>query len=96
MAVDVRKKQNESGESVVRRFSQRVLQSKVLLLARSKRFFIKKKTKRLKKQSALVRQYNRSRREYLQKIGKLPENLAKFGPKSYTQKLVMGGKKKKK
>lgn len=95
MAVDVKRKQNESVESLVRRFSQRMMQSRVLQLARSKQFKSDKPNKRQQRQSAKVRAYNRSRREYLQKIGKLPENMPRFGPKNFTQKLVMGGKKKK-
>jgi ribosomal protein S21 len=95
MAVDIKRKPNESVESLVRRFSQRMMQSRVLQLARSKKFHTKKATKRQVKNSAKVRSFNRARRDYLQKIGKLPETTSRFGPKNYTQKLVMGGKKKK-
>ncbi len=72
MAVEVKRKQNESVEGLLRRFSQRVLQSRVIFRAKATQYHVKPKTKRQVRQAALRRQYIRSKREYLQKIGELP------------------------
>jgi len=72
MAVEVKRKQNESVEGLLRRFSQRVLQSRVIFQAKAAQFRVKPKNKRQVKEAALRRQYIRSKREYLQKIGQLP------------------------
>lgn len=74
MAVEVKRKQNESVEGLLRRFSQRVLQSRVVFRAKATRYRIKPKTKRQIKESALRRKYLSSRREYLKKIGQLPDD----------------------
>lgn len=74
MAVEVRRKQNESVESLLRRFSKRVLQSRVIFRAKAMKYHTKAKTKRAIKEAALRRKYIREKREYLQKIGELPEN----------------------
>ena len=72
MAVEVKRKQNESVESLLRRFSKRVMQSRVIINAKNARYRAKPKTKRQIKESALRRKYIRAKREYLQKIGQLP------------------------
>ncbi|MFH1890778.1 MAG: hypothetical protein ABIJ91_04420 [Candidatus Kuenenbacteria bacterium] len=72
MAVEVKRKQNESVEGLLRRFSKRVLQSRVIFRAKANRYRVKPKTKRQIKEVALRRKYVRSKREYLQKIGQLP------------------------
>jgi len=74
MAVEVKRKQNESVESLLRRFSKRVLQSRVIFRAKATKYRNKPKTKRQIKEAALRRQYIRSKREYLQKIGQLPSD----------------------
>jgi len=75
MAVEVKRKQNESVEGLLRRFQQRVLQSRVIFRAKATKYHIKPKTKRQIKESALRRKYLRDKRAYLQKIGKLPEDI---------------------
>lgn len=72
MAVEVKRKQNESVEGLLRRFSQRVLQSRVIFRAKATQYHAKPKTKRQIREAALRRQFIRSKREYLQKIGQLP------------------------
>jgi ribosomal protein S21 len=72
MAVEVKRKQNESVEGLLRRFQQRVLQSRVIFKAKATQFHAKPKTKRQLKEAALRRKYLRNKREYLQKIGQLP------------------------
>lgn len=72
MAVEVKRKQNESVEGLLRRFSKRVLQSRVIVNAKAARYRVKPKTKTQIKEAALRRKYIRSKRAYLQKIGQLP------------------------
>jgi len=72
MAVEVKRKQNESVEGLLRRFSQRVLQSRVIFRAKATQYHAKPKTKRQVREAALRRQFIRSKREYLQKTGQLP------------------------
>ena len=74
MAVEVKRKQNESVEGLLRRFQQRVLQSRVIFRAKATQYHNKPKTKRQIKENALRRKYVRQRREYLQKIGQLPDD----------------------
>ncbi|KKS41488.1 hypothetical protein A3E04_00725 [Candidatus Kuenenbacteria bacterium RIFCSPHIGHO2_12_FULL_42_14] len=79
MAVEVKRKQNESTEGLLRRFSQRMLQSRVIFRAKAGRYRTKAKTKRQIKASALRRKYLREKRDYLQKIGQLPEEFSSSG-----------------
>ncbi len=72
MAVEVKRKQNESVEALLRRFSKRVLQSRVVFKAKNAQYRNKPKSKKQLKDQALRRIYNRNKREYLQKIGELP------------------------
>ncbi len=71
--VEVKKKDGESFESLVRRFSRRTLQSGRLLQAKKIRFFQKPESSLMKKEGALRRKKNRAQREYLKRIGKLDE-----------------------
>jgi len=73
MAVEVKRKGNESSEGLLRRFQDKVKRSRTLTLAKKSRFYEKEKNKKQIRKSAKVRDYNRSKREYLIKIGKLPE-----------------------
>ena len=71
--VEVKKKEGETPESLLRRFSKRVQQSGVLIRAKRKRFYESPKTKREKREDALRRKAVREKRDYLRKIGKLEE-----------------------
>lgn len=77
--VEVRRKEGESVESLLRRFTKRVQQSGVLLRAKRARFYEPAKTKREQREDALRRKQIRERKEYLRKIGKLDES---FGGRS--------------
>ena len=77
MPVAVRKREKESVQSLLRRFSKRVVQSGVLLRARRGRFYVPPLTKRQKRLGALRRQKSQKERERLYKLGKL-ENEFKF------------------
>lgn len=72
MPITVRKKEKESVQSLLRRFSRRIQQSGVLLRARRGRFYVPPITKRQKKLGALRRQKIQKEREKLYKLGKLP------------------------
>lgn len=71
--VEVRRKDGESVESMLRRFTKRVQQSGVLIRAKKGRFFESPKSKREIREGALRRKELRERKEYLRKIGKLDE-----------------------
>lgn len=74
MAIEVRKKDKESTGSLLRRFSRKVQQSGILLRARKARFYVKPKTSRQLKASALRRQQLRAQRTELIKLGLLDEH----------------------
>lgn len=71
--VEVRKRDNESSESLVRRFTKRVQQSGVLIRAKKRRFHENPKNKRAVREDALRRIAIHEEREILRKIGKLEE-----------------------
>ena len=71
--IEVRKKQNESVESMIRRFNKRVQQSGVLLRAKKRRFFEVTPSKEKRRGSAIRRQQILVRKEYLRKTGQLDE-----------------------
>ncbi len=78
--VEVRRKEGESVESLLRRFTKRVQQSGVLLRAKRGRFYEPPKTKRKVREDALRRKGIREHKEYLRKIGKLDEShTGRFG-----------------
>jgi ribosomal protein S21 len=71
--VEVKRKEGESFESLIRRFSRRTLASGKLLQAKKIRFYQKPSSDLSRKESALRRAKNRNQREYLKRIGKLEE-----------------------
>lgn len=77
MPVQVKKRDKESSQGLLRRFSKRVQQSGILITARRGRFYARGLTKRQKRLSALRRLDARKEREKLYKLGKL-ENEFKF------------------
>jgi len=91
MAVEVKRKKGESVESLLRRFQQRVMQSGVQYRAKQIQFKDKEPSKRKLKQSALRRNKIRSKRAYLQRVGKLPLD-DKNGGKSFSGKRRRVGK----
>lgn len=79
MAVEVRKKTDESVEGMIRRFTKRVQQSGVVWRAKKGRFFIAPKSKIQSRKDAKRRREMASKREYLRKIGKLDETEERGG-----------------
>lgn len=73
--VEVKRKDNESFESLMRRFSKKILQSGKILQAKKIKFYQKPINKRARKLKALRREEVKKQREYLRKIGKLDEFL---------------------
>lgn len=71
--VEVKKRENESPESLVRRFTKRVQSSGILIRAKRGRFYTSKKNKLVRKEEAARRQLIKDKKEYLRKIGKLEE-----------------------
>ncbi len=72
--IEVRKKENESTGSLLRRFSKKVQQSGLLLQARSSRFMEKTQSREERKKSALRRNEIVAEKEQLRKLGKLEED----------------------
>lgn len=70
--VEVKKKDGESFEGLLRRFNRKIQQSGVLVRARKIRFYEPGKSRNLLREDALRRNVNREKREELKKLGKLP------------------------
>ena len=70
--VEVKRKDNESFESLLRRFNRKIQQSGVLIRARKTRFFEPAKSRNILRENAQRRAVNREKREELKKLGKLP------------------------
>lgn len=75
--IEVKKKDRETSESLIRRFSRRVHQSGVLLSARKGRFYAKPKSRRQVRESAQYRAKVRKEADKLKKIGKFDEEALK-------------------
>ncbi|MEK9170860.1 MAG: 30S ribosomal protein S21, partial [Patescibacteria group bacterium] len=63
MAIEVKKRDRESIQSLLRRFSKRVQQSGILIRTRRSRFYVPPLTKRQKRLGALRRLKNQKERE---------------------------------
>jgi len=71
--VEVRRKEGESPESLIRRFTKRVQSSGILLRAKRGRFYAPKKSKLAQRENAARRTQISEKKELLRKIGKLEE-----------------------
>lgn len=71
--VELKRKKGETFESFFRRFSRQLQRSGRLYQAKKIRFFERPKSKTQLRESALRRSEIRSKREFLKKVGKLPE-----------------------
>ncbi len=70
---EVKRKKNETFESLLRRFHKKLQQSGRLIQSRKIRFYERPKNRTKIRQEALRRKVITAKREYLKKIGKLPE-----------------------
>jgi len=75
--LEVKRKDNESFENMVRRFTKKTIQSGKILQAKKVRFYSKDSSKRKQKESALRRLDMSGKVEYLKRIGKLDDFLTK-------------------
>lgn len=80
--VEVRRRQNEGPDSLVRRFSRKVQQSGVLLQARKIRFYTRKKSRAKLRIEAQRRAELQKERERLIKLGEIDE----FAPPNKPQR----------
>ena len=69
--MEVKIKDNENVETMLRRFKKQLLRSGLLNTARKKRFYEKEVSKNLNKKSALKKGELRKERELLKKKGKI-------------------------
>jgi len=83
MEIGVKKRDNESIQSLLRRFSRRVQQSGILIRTRRSRFYISPLTKRQKKLGALRRLKNQKEREKLYKLGKLEHEFKRYNKRGH-------------
>jgi len=70
MALEIRKKERETSQSLVRRFTKSVQQSGILVRARKTRFRVRKKSDDMQKKAALRRIKMKKEYEVLKKLGK--------------------------
>ncbi len=71
--IEVRKKNKETAESLIRRFSRRIQQSAVLVQARRNRFRRDEKSKTEMRQEALYKVKIRKEIDKLKKLGKFDD-----------------------
>lgn len=69
MPIEIKRKEKESPQNLIRRFSQRIQRSGILVRTRKNRFKIRQKSKQMKKRSALRREELRIKYESLKKLG---------------------------
>jgi len=73
MPIILKKRENESNERLIRRFSRRIQTSGLLLRAKKRQHFERVKNKNQKRKDALRRMVRRGKNEYLRKVGLLDE-----------------------
>jgi len=73
MPIILKRRDNESNERLIRRFSRRIQTSGLLLRAKRRAHFEPVKNESQRKKDALRRLAARTRDEYLRKIGELSE-----------------------
>lgn len=71
--LEVKRKDGESFEALIRRFTRKTIQSGKILQAKKVRFFSKDKTKRELKDAALRRNEISGKMDYLKRVGKFDE-----------------------
>ena len=75
--IKVKRKDRETSENLIRRFSRRVQQSGVLMRARKSRFQAEEKSKREKRNEALYKIKIRKEIDKLKKMGKFDDEALK-------------------
>lgn len=69
MALNVRRKERETSQSLIRRFSRRVRKSGILIQARKNKFHKRSKSRQMKKRAALRREELKKEYERREKMG---------------------------
>ena len=70
MALEIRKQNRETSQSLIRRFTKRLQQSGILIRARRIRFRQRSKSRQMKKRAALRREEIKKEYERLKKLGR--------------------------
>jgi len=70
MPLEIKKKERESSQNLIRRFTRSLQQSGILLRARKIRFKERKKSDNMKRKAALRREELKKEYEKLRKLGK--------------------------
>lgn len=71
--IEVKRKEGESVDSLIRRFSKKIQQSGLIIRTKKRQHYAPPPTKREQRASALRRRVVRDRKEYLRKTGQLDE-----------------------
>ncbi len=69
MALEITKRDRESSQGLIRRFSKRVKQSGVLIRARKRKYKQRKKSRQLKNRAALRREEKKKEYQKKKKLG---------------------------
>ena len=69
MALEVKKQERETSQSLIRRFQKRIQESGILLRARKIRFKKKRKSEQMEKRAALRREEMKKEYEKFKKLG---------------------------
>jgi 23S rRNA U2552 (ribose-2'-O)-methylase RlmE/FtsJ len=69
MAIEAKKQERETSQSLIRRFTKRVQKSGVLRQARENRYHKRSKSQQMKKRAALRREQLRKEYQRLKKLG---------------------------
>jgi ribosomal protein S21 len=75
MPITLKRRDNESNERFIRRFTRRIQTSGLLLRAKRRQYFERPKNKNKLKKDALRRLMMRSREDYLRTIGELTDDM---------------------
>lgn len=87
--MEVKRKPNESVGSLMRRFSRLAQQSKLVVRAKSARYFKKRVTERVEKNRAIMREQLRALRKRLERLGKYDEETFEDEKRKLKQKLEL-------
>jgi hypothetical protein len=71
MPLEIRKKERETSQSLIRRFSQRLRRSGILLRARKAQYKKRAKSQKMKKRAALRREELKKEYERKKKMGEI-------------------------
>lgn len=71
--INVKRKDGESSEGLLRRFTRRVQSSKLLIRVKKGQHRFKDKSRNLRREDAVTRTKMRTKIDYLRKIGKLED-----------------------